>query len=49
MGLLMPAAVLRNLSGEENPVRIGEYKENICMMKYNEVAIRDFGGEQIVE
>lgn len=48
-GVNMPAAVLRNLSGEENPVRIGEYKENICMMKYNEVAIRDFGGEQIVE
>lgn len=48
-GVNMPTQVLCNLAGQENPVRIGEYQENICMMKYNEIAIRDFGGEQIVE
>ena len=48
-GVNMPSQVLCNLSGRENPVRIGEYKENGCMMKYNEIAVRDFEGEQIVE
>ena len=48
-GVNMPSQVLCNLSGRENPVRIGEYKENVCMMKYNEISVRDFEGEQIVE
>ena len=48
-GVNMPSQVLCNLAGRENPVRIGEYKENVCMMKYNEIAVRDFEGEQIVE
>ena len=48
-GVNMPSQVLCNLSGRENPVRIGAYKENVCMMKYNEIAVRDFEGEQIVE
>ena len=48
-GVNMPKQVMANLSGRENPVRIGEYPENICMMKYNEVAIRDFNGKEIVE
>ncbi|MCM1135562.1 MAG: ATP-grasp domain-containing protein [Clostridium sp.] len=48
-GVNMPAQVMENLAGRENPVRIGEYKENICMMKYNEIAIRDFAGKEIVE
>ena len=48
-GVNMPKQVTANLSGRENPVRIGEYPENICMMKYNEVAIRDFDGKEIVE
>ena len=48
-GVNMPSQVLCNLSGRENPVGIGEYKENVCMMKYNEIAVRDFEGEQIVE
>lgn len=48
-GVNMPSQVLCNLSDRENPVRIGEYKENVCMMKYNEIAVRDFEGEQIVE
>ena len=42
-------AVIRNLSGQENPVSIGAYRENVCMMKYNEIAVRDFSGEEIVE
>lgn len=47
-GVNMPAAVIRNLDGQENEVRIGEYKEGICMMKFNEVMIRDMSGEEIV-
>lgn len=47
-GVNMAAAVVRNLSGQENEVRIGEYKEGICMMKFNEVMIRDMAGEEIV-
>lgn len=47
-GVNMPAAVLRNLAGQENEVRIGSYPENISMMKYNEIAIRDMNGEKIV-
>ncbi len=47
-GVNMAAAVVRNLSGQENAVRIGEYKEGICMMKFNEVMIRDMAGEEIV-
>ena len=47
-GANMPAAVIRNLAGVENAVRIGEYAEGICMMKYNEVMIRDMSGAKIV-
>jgi carbamoyl-phosphate synthase large subunit len=47
-GVNMPAALLRNLAGEENEVRIGNYRENISMMKYNEIAIRDMNGVEIV-
>ena len=47
-GVNMPAAVIRNLAGEINEVDIGNYAENICMMKYNEIAIRDMNGEKIV-
>lgn len=48
-GVDMPSQVLRNLKGEVNPVTIGQYKEGICMMKYNEVAIRDMSEEEITE
>lgn len=48
-GVNMPAAVIRNLAGEENEVRIGCYEEGICMMKYNEVMIRNMQGEEIIE
>lgn len=47
-GVNMPAAVFRNLEGQENEVTIGAYEENICMMKYNEIAIRDMNGVRIV-
>ena len=47
-GVNMPKAVITNLAGQENEVRIGYYAENICMMKYNEIAIRDMNGETIV-
>lgn len=48
-GVNMPMQVLNNLAGKENPVAIGTYKEGICMMKYNEIAIMDFEGREIVE
>lgn len=47
-GVNMAASVVRNLKGQENKVEIGNYLENICMMKYNEIAIRDMNGEEIV-
>lgn len=40
-GVNMPVQVIKNLAGEENPVTIGNYQENVCMMKYNEVMIRN--------
>lgn len=47
-GVNMPVAILRNLEGQENEVRIGAYAEHICMMKYNEIAVRDMNGVTIV-
>lgn len=47
-GVNMPAQVLVNLAGEENEPQIGAYRENICMMKYNEISIQDMSGETIV-
>lgn len=47
-GVNMPKYVLNNLAGKENEVNIGEYAENVCMMKYNEVTIKDMDGVQIV-
>lgn len=47
-GVNMAAAVVRNLDGRENTVRIGNYEEGICMMKFNEVMIRDMREEEIV-
>lgn len=48
-GVDMPAQVLNNLAGKENPVNIGAYKEGICMMKYNEIAIKDMSEGKIIE
>ena len=47
-GVNMPRQVLVNLADGENEPQIGAYRENICMMKYNEVSIRDMNGEEIV-
>lgn len=47
-GVNMPAAVIRNLEGQENEVKIGDYMENVCMMKYNEISVRDMNGEEII-
>ena len=47
-GVNMPKQVLENLAGRENEVTIGNYMEYICMMKYNEIAIEDMNGKQIV-
>ena len=35
--------ILNNLNGKANEKRIGEYREGIYMMKYNEVMIREIG------
>ncbi len=47
-GVNMPKQVLENLGGRENPVTIGMYQESVCMMKYNEIAVRDMSGETIL-
>ena len=47
-GVNMPRQVLTNLRGEENFVDVGNYKENIIMMKYNEVMIKDMNGTTLV-
>jgi len=47
-GVNMPRQVLTNLRGEENFVDVGNYKENIVMMKYNEVMIKDMNGTTLV-
>ena len=33
--------IVNNLSGKANPVQIGNYRENVYMMKYNELKIID--------
>ncbi|MCD7726082.1 MAG: ATP-grasp domain-containing protein [Clostridiales bacterium] len=47
-GVNIPRAVIRNLEGLENEAAIGAYAENVCMMKYNEIAIRDMNGMEII-
>lgn len=47
-GVNMPRQVLANLAGRANEVEIGNYLEYICMMKYNEIAVKDMNGMQIV-
>ena len=44
----MPKQVLNNLVGNVNPVTIGDYKEGVIMMKYNEVMIKDMSGTVLV-
>lgn len=47
-GVNMPAQVIRNLKGESNMDSIGCYRTGICMMKYNEIAIKDMNDTEIV-
>lgn len=47
-GVDMPMQVVNNLNGITNEVRIGDYKDGICMMKYNEIMIRELRQEDIV-
>jgi len=47
-GVNIPQQVITNLKGKENPINIGSYKENIVMMKYNEVMIKDMDGTVLV-
>ncbi|MCM1143666.1 MAG: ATP-grasp domain-containing protein [Blautia sp.] len=47
-GVNMPAQALANLEGKENTPAIGNYLEYICMMKYNEIAVKDMNGVTIV-
>lgn len=48
-GVNMPRQVINNLNGAENPSVIGDYQENVCMMKYNEISILDMNGKEIIE
>lgn len=47
-GVDFPRQVLENLSGKKNKAAIGDYLENICMMKYNEIMIKDMNGMQVI-
>lgn len=47
-GVNMPKQVLENLACRENEPDIGNYLEYICMMKYNEIAVKDMNGVEIV-
>lgn len=38
-GVNIPEMIIRNIQGDENKNRIGNYYEGICMMKFNEVMI----------
>lgn len=47
-GVNMAEQVIKNLEGESNPDTIGCYKAGICMMKYNEVVIKDMSNTEII-
>ena len=47
-GVNMPQAFINNLKGNSNPVTVGQYDSGICMMKFNEVMIRDMTKEKLV-
>ncbi len=38
-GVNFPKLVINNLEGRENPVNIGDYRDGIYMMKYNELKV----------
>ncbi|MGN0307362.1 MAG: ATP-grasp domain-containing protein [Lachnospiraceae bacterium] len=47
-GVNFPALILKNLRGEKTVPDIGNYREGICMMKYNEILIREIDKEDII-
>lgn len=47
-GVNMPQQVIRNLKGESNMDSVGCYRAGICMMKYNEIAIKDMNDTEII-
>lgn len=47
-GVNIPASIICNLTGQENEVAIGDYPENVVMMKYSEIAVRDMNGMEII-
>jgi len=47
-GVNVPGQIINNLRGNKNPVTIGNYKDGIVMMKYNEVMIRDMSDEELI-
>ena len=47
-GVNFPKQIVNNLAGKKNEVCIGDYKTGICMMKYNEVMIKDMNGLTLV-
>ena len=47
-GVNVPKLIFDNLKGEATAPAIGAYKEGICMMKYNEVMIKEIQEEDIV-
>lgn len=47
-GVNMPKQVLCNLQGKSNERAIGAYKKGVCMMKYNEIAIKDMEDTEII-
>lgn len=47
-GVDMPKQIVNNLAGNCNKNTIGEYKIGVCMMKYNEIMIKDIAESEIV-
>ncbi|MDD3368258.1 MAG: ATP-grasp domain-containing protein [Lachnospiraceae bacterium] len=47
-GVNVPALMMNNLRGNKNVPNIGAYQEGICMMKYNEIMIKDMSGKEII-
>ncbi|MCR5502604.1 MAG: ATP-grasp domain-containing protein [Lachnospiraceae bacterium] len=47
-GVDMPKLLLNNLKGIPNEPSPGDYRTGVCMMKYNEICIRDITEEEII-
>ncbi|MBQ8592507.1 MAG: ATP-grasp domain-containing protein [Lachnospiraceae bacterium] len=48
-GVNVPQLIMKNLRGEVTDPSIGAYRENICMMKYNEIMIKEIARQDIVQ